>query len=123
MLRAATALVSAASLTMLSAPAGAWAKPGWGKPFRLTAPYATDLTAVNLAMNPRGDAAAVFSVQDQDRPATSDPFVAIRAVGGGVSPTFAVAGAQMVLDLAYDGSGLRLLTGISLCTSTPRVGL
>jgi hypothetical protein len=110
--RAATALLVAAFPATLGPPA-ATANPGWGKPFRLTAPYATDLTAVNLALSPRGDAAGAFSVQDEDSPAVSDPFLVIRAAGGGVSAPFAVSGAQLVLDLAYDRSGLRLLTGTS----------
>jgi hypothetical protein len=120
--RAATALLSAASLLTLTTPSTATARPGWGKPFRLTSPYATDLTPVNLAMSPRGDAAAAFSVQDEDHPAASDPFIAIRAARGGVSSPFPVPGAQLVLDLAYDSSGLRLLTGTSesgkACCST-----
>jgi hypothetical protein len=106
---------------LAGAPA-ATAKAGWGRPFRLTDPYTTDLTPVGLAMSSRGAAAAAFSVQDQDHPAVSDPFVAIRAAGGGVSPAFAVPGAQLVLDLGYDASGLRLLTGTSepgnACCST-----
>src|SRR5437764_4825305 len=79
-------------------------------------------------MSPRGDAGAAFSAQDQDHPATSHPVVAIRAARGGVSPTFAVPGAQLVLDLAYDRSGLRLLTGTSesgksCCTTVRTVSL
>ena len=76
-------------------------------------------------MSARGDAAAAFSVQDEDNPAASTPVIAIRAAGGGVSPPFAVPGAQLVLDLAYDRSGLRLLTGTSesgrTCCSTVQV--
>jgi hypothetical protein len=111
--RAATALLGVAILTALGAAAAANAKSGWGGPFRLTPAYGTDLTPVTLAMTPRGDGAAAFSVQDEDAAASSDPFVAIRAAGGSVSSPFEVAGAQLVLDLAYDRSGLRLLTGSS----------
>ena len=116
--RVATALLGAALLATLTAPPATAAGSGWGNPFRLTPPYATDLTAVNLAVSSRGDGAAAFSVQDQDNPAASSPFIAIRAARGAVSSPFAVAGAQQVLDLAYDRSGLRLLTGSSETAKT-----
>lgn len=118
---AAAALSAVLLIAVVGAPA-ALAKPGWGRPFRLTDPYTTDLTPVALAMSPRGASAAAFSVQDEDHPAVSDPFIAIRAAGGSVSPAFGVPGAQLVLDLAYDASGLRLLIGTSesgnACCST-----
>jgi hypothetical protein len=120
---AATALLGAALLATVAAPASAGAsQSGWGRPFRLSAPYSTDLTPVSLSVASSGAAAVAFSAQDEDTPATSDPFLAIRAAGGSVSPPFTVPGAQLVLDLAYDPSGLRLLTGTSesgkACCST-----
>jgi hypothetical protein len=121
--RAATALSGAALLTALATPAAASA--GWGKPFRLTQSYTTDLAPVSASMSARGDAAVAFSTQEEDSPAGAHPVVAIRASGGGISPPFAVPGAQLVLDLAYDRSGLRLLTGTSEsgsnCCSTVQV--
>jgi hypothetical protein len=121
--RAATALLSASLLTALATPAAATA--AWGNPFRLTQSYSTDLAPVVVSMSARGDAAAAFSTQNQDNPAGSRPVVAIRASGGAVSPPFEVPGAQLVLDLAYDRSGLRLLTGTSEsgqpCCSTVQV--
>jgi hypothetical protein len=119
----AAALLAAALLCAFFAPAAAGAKQsGWGRPFRLTPPYSTDLTPVSLSIASGGAAAAGFSAQDQDTPATSDPFIAIRAASGSVSAPFSVPGAQLVLDLAYDRSGLRLLTGTSesgkACCST-----
>jgi hypothetical protein len=115
--------VCAALLGAVLAPVPAGAKQsGWGRPLRLTPPYSTDLTPVSLSIASSGAAAAAFSAQDEDTPATSDPFVAIRAAGGSVSTPFAVPGAQLVLDLAYDRTGLRLLTGTSesgkACCST-----
>jgi hypothetical protein len=120
---AAAALLGAALLATVAAPASAGAKQsGWGRPFRLTPPYSTDLTPVSVSIASSGAAAAAFSAQGQDTPAASDPFIAIRAAGGSVSAPFAVPGAQLVLDLAYDPSGLRLLTGTSesgkACCST-----
>ncbi len=111
---AAAALLGAALLATVAAPASAGAnQSGWGRPFRLTPPYSTDLTPVSLSIAASGAAAAAFSAQDEDTPSASDPFIAIRAAGGSVSTPFAVPGAQLVLDLAYDPSGLRLLTGTS----------
>jgi hypothetical protein len=110
-------LVAAGGLVPATAGAS-----GWGRPFRLAQPYTTDLTPVQLTMSSRGDGATAFSVQDEDNPAASDPFIAIRAAGGGVSAPFAVPGAQLVLDLGYDRNGLTLLTGTSesgkACCST-----
>lgn len=109
-----TALLSAAFVTaVVGSPGQAAASAGWGAPFRLAPPYSNDLTPVDLSISSRGDAAAAFSVQGEDTPATSDPVLVIRAAGGRVSPPFGVPGAQLVLDLAYDRSGLRLLTGTS----------
>ena len=78
---AAAAALSAVLLIAVAGAPAALAKPGWGRPFRLTDPYTTDLTPVALAMSPRGASAAAFSVQDEDHPAVSDPFIAIRAAG------------------------------------------
>ena len=119
----ATALLGAALLTALAIPAAADA--GWGTPFRLTQSYRTDLAPVVAAVSASGNAAVAFSTQDEDNPAASHPVVAIRAARGGVSPPFAVPSSQLVLDLAYDVSGLRLLTGTSesgsTCCSTVQV--
>lgn len=85
----------------------------WGKPFRFTMPYSTDLTPPGLAIGPNGQGAAAFSVQDQDHPALSRPFVAMRSPGGRVSAPRAVPGAQLVLDLTFAGGTLGVLTGNS----------
>jgi hypothetical protein len=98
---------------VLAAGAGPAAAGQWGKPFRLAPQYSTDLTPAVLSMSSRGNAAAAFSVQNEDTPSVSSADLVIRAARGGVSEPFAVPRSQAVLDLAYDRSGLRLLTGTS----------
>ena len=124
-MRSHTAVAALFGACLLAAVAGASAgaanAAGWGRPFRLTPPYTTDLTPVGVTVG-RNAAATAFSTRDQDHPAVSRAFLAIRAAGGSVSPPFAVPGAQEVLDLAYDRTGLRLLTAGSetgkTCCST-----
>jgi hypothetical protein len=130
-LRVRTAVAVLAGAWMLAAvglmPASADAS-GWGRPFRLTSPYSTDLTPASVAVAGNGAAAAGFSVQDQDHPAVSQPFVTMRSPGGRVSSPRAVPGAQLVLDLSYTGTTLKLLTGTSergnaCCSSVQAVSL
>ncbi len=94
----------------------------WGRPFRLTSPYSTDLTPATVAVASNGTAAAAFSLQGQDNPAVSQPYVAMRSAGGRVSSPRALPGAQLVLDMTFSGSALKLLTGNSergnACCST-----
>jgi hypothetical protein len=86
---------------------------GWGRPFRLAPPYTTDLTPATVAVGSAGQAAAAFSAQDEETPAVSNPYVAMRSAGGRVAPPQAVPRAQLVLDLAFRGRALELLTGNS----------
>jgi hypothetical protein len=115
-LRPRTAVAALAGACLLAA-AGAMPAPAdasaWGRPFRLTSPYSTDLTPATVAVASNGTAAVGFSAQNEDQPAVSQPYVAMRSSGGRVSSPRAVPGAQLVLDMAFSGSTLKLLTGIS----------
>lgn len=96
-----------------AAVAPAAAQAGWGRPFALTPPGSLDLIPTQLAFSPRGAAAAGFGTEDVDTPGSAQAYVTIRAAGGALSSPFTVAGARQILALAYDASGLELLTGSS----------
>ncbi len=89
------------------------AQAGWSKPFQFATPGSLDLIETQLAFSDRGVAAAAFGVQDVDTPGVSQAYVTIRSASGAVGAAGAIGAARQVLSLAYDGSSLELLTGIS----------
>jgi hypothetical protein len=107
--RAATVMLSAAALAGIAASPAHGA--GWGRPFRLAPPQSTDVTPAQLAFSPAGEAAVAFGTQDEDNPADARAFVALLSPNGKLSAPRAIPGAQQVLDLAFDGPTLQLLTG------------
>ena len=91
------------------APAAAQAR--WGRPFDLAAPQTLDVLAPQLAISNSGAAAAAVGLQDVDVPSSSAGYLSLRAGDGAVAGPTAIAAARQILDLAYDGRTLELLTG------------
>ena len=111
MRRALVAAVAAAGIAAAGAPAAAQAR--WGPPFDLAPPQTLDVIPPQLALAPDGSAAAALGFQDVDTPGSAEGYLTLRARGGAVSGPTAVAPARQILDLAYDGGSLELLTGSS----------
>ena len=113
---------------------GGMALPGpaqadrWGAPFRLAGPLPVDLLPAELAFAPTGQVAVGFGAQDEDNPSDSQALMVTRSARGQTGKVHTVSGAQQILDLAYDGSALKLLTasspsGQSCCTTAQAVSL
>jgi hypothetical protein len=120
---AALAAGLALALLVVAAPA---AQAAWSAPFTLVAPGSLDYLPTQLAYAPSGAAAAAFTTEDVDTPGSSRPYLVIRAADGAISPTWAIPAASQILALAYDGSGLELLTGsttngLDCCSSSQAV--
>lgn len=119
------ALVALVPLAMpaLAAPA---ARAAWSAPFTLVKPGTLDYLPTQLAYARSGAAAAAFATEDVDTPGSSKPYLVVRAANGAISPTWQIPAASQILALAYDGSGLELLTGstpggLDCCSSTQAV--
>lgn len=110
MRRALVAGLLAVGTAAVVAPA---ADARWGRPFDLAAPQTLDVVPPQLALSPGGAAAAAFGLQDVDVPGSAEGYLTLRARDGAVSGPQAVAPARQILDLAYDGRSLELLTGAS----------
>jgi hypothetical protein len=108
--RAATLAIALGFSLVAAAPAMA---DSWGPVFRYSGPWSTDLLPAQLAFAPNGAAGLGFSAQDEDHPATSQGRIVSRSRQGGVAKSRRVPGAQEILDLAFDGQTLQLLTGSS----------
>ena len=108
-MRIAAVVLAVAVLSAVGASAAAAA--GWGRPFRLAEPQTTDITPAQIAFSTGGEAAVSFGTQDEDDPAISHAFVTLWSPREGVSAARRVPGAQQVLDLAFEGTTLKLLTG------------
>jgi hypothetical protein len=106
---AALALVVIALGLAVAAPAQA----GWTRPQRIAGPYRLDVLPAQVAFSSDGQAAIGFGVQDEDRPSTSQAIETIRSARGKLARPRTIPSAQQVLDLAFDGSNLSLLTGSS----------
>jgi hypothetical protein len=113
---AAITTLAVTALSGLGAPAAAAA--GWGRPFRLAQPQTTDLTPARIAFSATGEAAVAFGTQAEDNPALSSAFVASRSPQGRLGAPRAVPAAKQVLDLAFDGAALELLTGTASAANT-----
>jgi hypothetical protein len=127
--RRATALLTAA---VLSAGIGAALAPvaaaAWGRPFQFAKPGALDHLGPELTFSSGGAAAAAFGIADIDAPGVSQAFLTTRSAQGAMSSPRAIAGAQQILALAYDGGSLELLTGSSppgldCCSSAQAVAI
>jgi hypothetical protein len=106
------ALVGLALLTTVLLCVGvASARAAWGNPFELTKPGSLDYLGPQLAFSPQGAAAAAFQVADVDSPGSGQAYLVTRSAGGKVGTVRAVAGANQVLSLAYDGPRLEVLLG------------
>jgi hypothetical protein len=105
-------LLAAAALALLpSAGMPAVAQAKWSAPFQFAAPGTLDVVSPLLAISGSGAAAATFGIQDVDAPGVSQGYVALRPAHGPAGTPIAVPGASEVLDAAYDGGPLELLTG------------
>jgi hypothetical protein len=88
------------------------ANAGWGTPRWLVGPQSDDVLPAQLAVSASSSAVA-FGVQNPDTPQSARAFIAQGSAAGHVSRPRRVPGALAVLDLAYQGSTLELLTGSS----------
>jgi hypothetical protein len=117
--RTAAALTAALAAAFIAPAAGIAA--GWSRPFRFAGPLSGDIVAPQLAVSRSGQAAVGFSLQDEEQPWVSQALVAVRSARGKVSQ-LRVRGAKEVLDAAFAGNSLELLTGSSpagqTCCST-----
>jgi hypothetical protein len=103
---------AAATLALLpSAGLPAVAQARWSAPFEFAKPGTLDVVAPVLAVSGSGAAAAGFGLSDVDTPGVSQAYVTLRGAHGAPGDPIAVPGAQQVLDAAYDGGSLELLTG------------
>jgi hypothetical protein len=104
------AAVALAVLALAGAGAGASSAAVWGRPVRIAGPEQNSIVGRQLAFSDAGEAALAFSVQDEQQPAQSRAFTALRAAKGGFSRG-SLSAAQLVLGLAFVRSDLYLLTG------------
>ncbi len=103
-----------ATLALLpSAGLPAVAQARWSAPFQFAAPGTLDVVPPVLAVSGSGAAAAAFGIQDVDTPGVSQAYVSLRPAHGGSGgrAPIAIPGSQQILDAAYDGGSLELLTG------------
>jgi hypothetical protein len=77
-----------------------------------------DVLPAQIAFSPTDEAAVAFGLYDEDDPANSKALVVSRSPAGKLSGPRRVPAAKEVLDLAFTGSTLALLTG----TSPARLG-
>ncbi len=98
-----------AVIAAMVAPAAAQAR--WSHPFDLQAPQGLDVLAPQLTISAGGAAAAVFGLQDVDVPGSSAGYLTLRSAGGAITAPRPITPARQILDLAYDGRTLELLTG------------
>ncbi len=113
------ALVAAAVLAVVAASTPTAARAaGWSRPFRFAGPVSLDVLPAEIGFSPGGEAAVAFGVQDEDNPSSSRAFATLRSPRGGLGGTRPVPGAREVLDLAFDGQTLELLTGASQSASS-----
>lgn len=113
-----------AGVVALSAAGSAEAR--WSRPVRLAGPFSLDLLPTQITFAPDGRAAVAFGLQDEDHPATSESFIVPRSASGRFGRARQVP-AQQVLDLAFEGQTLELLTGRTspgktCCSSAGLVG-
>ncbi|MBV9915868.1 MAG: hypothetical protein JO153_05130 [Solirubrobacterales bacterium] len=114
MLAAVSAVASVAAVAAVGPAASAQAaSAGWSRPVRLASPVRSDVLPALVAFSARGTASIGFSVEDVDAPAFSTGYVVQRAPNGKLTRPRALAGAQRLLSLAYDGGSGELLTGTS----------
>jgi hypothetical protein len=104
------ALGLALAISAALAPA---ARAGWGPRFQLAPPGGLDTLPAQVDFSAAGAAATAFGVTDIDNPATSNAFVTLRSPSGTVGAPLHVPSAQQILSLAFEGSSVQLLTGIS----------
>ena len=115
------------SVVALAVAAGS-ASAAWSAPFDLVKPGSMDYLPAQLAFSPTGSAAAAFAIGDVDTPGSSQAYLVVRAASGAISAPWTIPRASEILSLAFDGSGLEMLTGttssgLDCCSSAQAVRL
>ncbi len=95
---------------------------------RFAPPVSLDIVGPELAFSAGGLAGIGFAVEDQDSPASSTAFAAVRVGSGRLSAPRQIPDSQQVLGLASSGGRLELLTGESpagqaCCSAASVVGM
>jgi hypothetical protein len=85
----------------------------WSRPFRVSSPRTLDILPTKLSISAADQAAIAYAVQDEDNAARSSAFAVMRLANGRLLRTWRVPDSQEVLDLAFVGDSLELLTGTS----------
>ncbi|MBV8940464.1 MAG: hypothetical protein JO240_01885, partial [Solirubrobacterales bacterium] len=117
---------AATSALVVPAPtrANAATSSPWTRPFQIAGPFSRDVIPARIAFSSSGEATIAFGVFDEDFPSVSEARIVVRSPAGQLARGRRVPGADQVLDLAYDGPTLELLTGTSrtghTCCATVR---
>ena len=103
------------------------ASASWSRPVRFGGPWSLDVLPAQIAFSPAGAAAIGYGLQDADNPSSASALLTTR-IRGRLSGPRQVPGAQAILALAFDATGLELLTGASpvgesCCSSAQAVRL
>ena len=117
----------ALAVTALVAVSASVASASWSRPVRFGGPSSLDVSPAQIGLSPSGAAAIAFGLENAESPASASAFLTTMTRGRIGKPR-RVPGAQAILDLAYDGSALELLTGASpageaCCSSAQTVRL
>ena len=102
--------IVALAAALIAGPAGAAA---WSPALRLAGPAELDVTPLQVAFGPGGQAAVGFGFVDPDRPGGATASVALIPAAGKPARARRVPHARQVLDLAYLGGRLQILSGTS----------
>jgi hypothetical protein len=92
----------------LLAPA---ADAGWSRVARLDGPQSRDILPALIGFSPQGQAAIAFGVQNEDDPAVSSAFVALRPASGRFHRARRIPRAREPLAVGFQAQRLALLTG------------
>jgi hypothetical protein len=83
----------------------------WGRVARLDGPQSRDILPALIGFSPQGEAAVAFGVQDEDYPAVSSAFAALRSASGGIRLARRIPRAREPLAVGFQGTRLALLIG------------
>jgi len=98
------------ALVGASAPA---ASASWSRPTRLSGPWSLDVLPAQIRFSSAGAAAIGYGIEDPANPAASSALLTTETAKGRISKPRRIPGTQQILDLAFQGSTLELLTGSS----------
>ncbi len=89
------------------------ASASWSRPTRLSGPWSLDVLPAQIRFSSAGAAAIGYGIEDPANPAASSALLTTETAKGQISKPRRIPGAQQILDLAFQGSTLELLTGTS----------